>query len=111
VVIGTKTAEVKKTATVLTPGSRSQLLEQLQILGTIPNDEEIETRLKHIHEQIDLIKKQEEDNVLESNVALKSFMFGEKGTTVADPRLQVATYSGAPTEYNVDPYRETAEEI
>lgn len=108
-VAGEKVVDPKKTV-VLAPGSRSQLLEQLQILGSIPNDEEIETRLKHIHEQIDLIKKQEEDNTLTSNVALKSFMFGEKGKEVADSHIQVATYSRAPTEYNVDPYREIAAE-
>lgn len=102
--------DAKKPTVVLTPGSRSQLLEQLQILGNIPNDEEIEARLKNIHEQIDSIKKEEEDNTLKSNIALKSFMFGEKGKDVADPRIQVATYSGAPTEYNVDPYRELAED-
>jgi hypothetical protein len=100
----------KKPSVVLTPGSRSQLLEQLQIIGSIPNDEEIENRLKSIHEQIESIKKQEEDNSLNSKIALKSFMFGEKGKEVADPMVQVATYSVAPTDYNVDPYREIAED-
>jgi hypothetical protein len=95
-----------KKTTVLAPGSRAQLLEQLQVLSSIPNDEEIESRLKHIQDQISLIKKQEEDNTLTSNIALKSFLFGEKGKSVADPTIATATYSVAPTEYNVDPYRE-----
>jgi hypothetical protein len=99
-----------KKTTVITPGSRSQLLEQLQVLSTIPNDEEIEERLKHIQEQIGTIKKQEEENSLDSKIALKSFMFGEKGKTVADPTINRATYSVAPTHYNVDPYREVAGE-
>lgn len=98
--------ESQKKTTVIAPGSRSQLLEQLQILSSIPNDEEIEARLAHIQEQISTIKKQEEDNSLDSKIALKSFLFGEKGTTVADPTINRATYSVAPTHYNVDPYRE-----
>lgn len=102
-------APEKKTS-VITPGSRSQLMEQLQVLSSIPNDEEIAERLSHIQEQISAIKKQEEDNTLDSHIALKSFMFGEKGKEVANPTLRMATYSSAPTAYNVDPYREVAEE-
>lgn len=99
----------KKTSTI-TPGSRSQLLEQLQILSAIPNDAEVELRLSHIQEQINSIKKVEEDNTLESNIALKSFMFGEQGKSVAPAILKTATYSVAPTRYNLDPYREVAED-
>lgn len=99
---------VGKKTVVLAPGSRSQLLEQLQVLSSIPNDEEIESRLAHIQEQIAAIKKQEEDNSLDSKIALKSFMFGEKGKDIADPSVNRATYSVAPTKYNVDPYREVA---
>jgi hypothetical protein len=100
----------KKTANVITPGSRSQLLEQLQILGSIPKDEEIEERLKHIQDQISSIKKTEEDNSLKSNIALKSFMFGDKGKDTAPAIQKTATYSVAPTRYNLDPYREVAED-
>jgi type III secretion system FlhB-like substrate exporter len=96
-----------KKTTVLAPGSRSQLLEQLQVIGSIPDDEEISERLKHIQEQISSIKKQEDDNTLKSNIALKSFMFGDKGKEAVTPTLRPATYSVAPKEYNVDPYRET----
>ncbi len=103
----TQTSGVKKKMTVLAPGSRSQLLEQLQVIGSIPDDEEISERLKHIQEQISSIKKQEDDNTLKSNIALKSFMFGDKGKETVTPTLRPATYSVAPKEYNVDPYRET----
>lgn len=101
-----QSTEVSKKTTVIAPGSRAQLLEQLQVLSTIPNDEEIEARLQHIQEQIGSIKKQEEENSLDSKIALKSFMFGEKGKTTADPSISRPTYSIAPTKYNVDPYRE-----
>lgn len=99
----------KKTAAVA-PGSRSQLLEQLQILSSIPNDEEVEERLSKIQSQISSIKKKEDDNLLESNIALKSFMFGAQGKETAPAVLKTATYSVAPTRYNLDPYREVAEE-
>jgi hypothetical protein len=95
----------KKPAVILKPGSRSQLLEQLQVLGTIPNDDEIATRLTHIQEQISSLKKEEEDSSLTSKIALKSFMFGEQGKAVADPTIKT-TYSVPPTRYTVDPYRE-----
>ncbi len=96
----------KKPLTILNPGSRSQLLEQLNVLGTIPNDEEITTRLSHIQAQIIALKKQEEDNSLDSRIALKSFMFGEKGKATADSTINKTTYSVPPTRYTVDPYRE-----
>lgn len=105
-----QSSQQPKKTTVLAPGSRSQLLEQLQVIGSIPDDEEISERLKHIQEQISSIKKQEDDNTLKSNIALKSFMFGEKGKEAVTPTLRPATYSVAPKEYNVDPYREMADE-
>jgi hypothetical protein len=96
----------KKKPIVLNPGSRSQLLEQLNVLGTIPNDDEITERLSHIQAQISALKKQEEDNSLDSKIALKSFMFGEKGKATADATVTKTTYSVPPTRYTVDPYRE-----
>lgn len=90
----------------LQPGSRSQLLEQLQVIETIPDDDEVENRLNKIKEQISLIDSKINSRDLESNIALQEFMFGEKGNTVAKASLQSATYSRAPTVYNVDPYRE-----
>jgi hypothetical protein len=96
---------------VLAPGSRSQLLEQLQIIGLIPKDEEVEARLSHIKEQIQKIDENApKDNTLDANVALKDFIFGEKGKKVVDAVAKSATYSKAPTRYNVDPYREVSEE-
>jgi hypothetical protein len=105
-----QTSGIPKKSTAITPGSRSQLLEQLQILSAIPNDEEVELRLNHIQEQINSIKKKEDTSGLESNVALKSFMFGEQGKETVKATLKTATYSVAPTRYNLDPYREVAEE-
>ena len=91
---------------ILQPGSRSQLLEQLQVLDEIPNDEEINDRLNKIKEQIASIDTKGENRGLDSNIALKEFMFGDKGEVVADAESKPATYSKAPTTYNVDPYRE-----
>jgi len=105
-----QTSGIPKKPSVITPGSRSQLLEQLQILGNIPKDEEIEQRLKHIQEQISSIKKVEESNTLDSKIALKSFMFGEEGKETVPAVQKTATYSVAPTHYNLDPYREVAED-
>lgn len=99
-----------KKASVITPGSRSQLLEQLQILSAIPNDEEVATRLAAIQEQINSIKKEESSDTLHSNIALKSFMFGEQGIETVPAVLKTATYSVAPTRYNLDPYREVSED-
>lgn len=104
----TPTPEQKKTS-IIRPGSRMQLIEQLQVLETIPDDAEIGDRLAHIREQIGKLKKQEEDNSLNSNIALKSFMFGEKGKEVAETVVKPATYSVAPVRYNVDPYKEVVE--
>lgn len=105
-----QTSGIPKKAATVAPGSRSQLLEQLQILSSIPNDEEVEERLSKIQSQISSIKKKEDDNLLESNIALKSFMFGAQGKETAPAVQKTATYSVAPTRYNLDPYREVAEE-
>lgn len=105
-----QTSGIPKKPAAAQPGSRSQLLEQLQILSSIPNDEEVEERLSKIQAQISSIKKKEDDNVLDSNIALKSFMFGAQGKEVAEAVQKTATYSVAPTRYNLDPYREVAED-
>jgi hypothetical protein len=70
----------------------------------------VEERLSHIQEQINSIKKKEDDNSLQSNIALKSFMFGEQGKETAPAIQKTATYSVAPTHYNLDPYREVPED-
>lgn len=106
-----KTTEEAKKNTVTPPGSRSLLLEQLQLLSSIPNDDEIAERLTKIQEQINSIKKvEEEDNSLHSKVPLKNFMFGEEGKNAVPAILKTSTYSVAPTRYNLDPYREVSEE-
>ncbi len=105
-----QTSGVPKKPTAAAPGSRSQLLEQLQILSAIPNDAEVEERLGKIQEQINSIKKKEDDNLLDSKIALKSFMFGEKGKEVVEAKVKTATYSAPPTHYNLDPYRELTDE-
>ncbi len=91
--------------TNITPGSRSQLLEQLQVLDQIPDDEEISERLKKIQEQIAGMDKKDE-SLLDSNIALEEFMPKERDLAVIPASEKAATYSQAPTKYNVDPYRE-----
>ena len=106
----TKKAGAVKKPIVIASGSRAQLLEQLQVIGTIPNEDEISVRLNHIQEQIKAMKSKEEENKLDSKIALRSFMFGEKGKEVADTTITKTTYSVPPTRYNVDPYKEVSEE-
>ncbi len=89
-------------------GSRNQLIEQLQVLQSITNSEEVEARLSHIREQIASIDKKEEikktlTKAVEENIA-------ERGDQLVVPKERVATYSRAPTHYNVDPYREVFED-
>lgn len=88
-------------------GSRTQLLEQLQMLDTIPSDDEIAERLKKIQEQIGAMSDKDE-RALESPIALSEVMSGGE-EKVAEPKTMPATYSKAPTQYNVDPYREVVE--
>jgi hypothetical protein len=91
----------------LQPGSRSQLLEQLHMLETIPNDEEVEARLTTIKEQIASIESKKA--ATQEQVSISA----EKDQSVEDSKAYIvsakehpATYSKAPTSYNVDPYRE-----
>lgn len=100
----TETAEKTNLA-----GSRSQLLEQLRVLDDIPDDEEITARLAKIQEQIASIDKKD-SSLLEPKIPLQNFMFGEKAADLVEPDTRPATYSKAPTKYNVDPYREQVEE-
>ncbi len=99
-------APAKKTTAVV--GSRSQLLEQLQILDTIPDDEEVSERLKKIQEQISGIETKD-DRALDSNIALQEFMPHAGDDKAVEAEAQTASYSKAPTKYNIDPYRETSE--
>lgn len=100
-------------------GSRNQLLEQLQILGTIPNDEEVESRLKHIQEQIAELQTKESEKqtitttsgeVVVTTKLVKAYDFGEDADKAVKARTKTASYSTAPTHYNVDPYREVSED-
>lgn len=93
----------------LEPGSRSQLLEQLHVLETIPGDDEVEARLNHIKEQVASLESKNVEG-LEPTVAADEFMFGDKSGEVVTATEKVATYSTAPTAYNVDPYREIISE-
>lgn len=84
-------------------GTRSQLMEQLEILGSIPNDEEVADRLQKIQEQITSIQAK--------NAIKKEGETAQKSEVqIATPEIKSATYSRAPTKYNVDPYREVSEE-
>lgn len=100
-------APAKKATAVA--GSRSQLLEQLQILDTIPDDEEVSERLKKIQEQISGIEAKD-DRALDSNVALQEFMPHAGDDKAVEAEAQTASYSKAPTKYNIDPYREASGE-
>lgn len=100
-------------------GSRNQLLEQLQILGTIPNDEEVESRLKHIQDQIVELQHKEAEKqtivtkageVVVTTKLVKAYDFGENADKAVTARTKTASYSAVPTHYNVDPYREVAED-
>ena len=104
------TSEAKEPV-VLTPGSRSQLLEQLQILDTLPNDDAINSRLDYIKNQITELDKKNDNalNKIEDDVPLQGFMFGEKGSEVVEAKPKVAGYAKAPTKYNIDPYKEPLE--
>lgn len=113
IVVPPPSAEVKAVQAVAKPassqpGTRSQLLEQLQILDDIPNDEEINERLQKIQAQIKSIEPQDERQ-LESPIALQEFMPKKGDDIVVEPKIGPGTYSKAPTKYNIDPYREAPE--
>lgn len=83
-------------------GSRSQLMEQLEIIGSIPNDEEVAERLRKIQEQVMQIQEKEASRREKPSEEHPQIQ-------IASPELKSATYSKAPTKYNVDPYREVSE--
>lgn len=96
-------------------GSRAQLMEQLEVLEAIPTNEDVEERLNKIKSKISSVNNLIEDNSKEEDEVMKvkseaKELFAEKGDTLIKPESKTATYSKAPTNYNVDPYRETAEE-
>ena len=96
-----------KTSTA--PGSRMRLMEQLQVLDAIPDDEEIADRLAKIQEHLSSMDGEKEVQDTSSTIPLQNYMLGEKSDKMIEAEVKEATYSKAPTKYNVDPYRETAE--
>lgn len=100
---------VSKKGLIITPGSRSQLLEQLQVLDAIPDDDEVAARLHHIREQIQALEDKKGGDGLQISPEDDALIFGEKGNAPVDPIPKAASYSRAPTRYNVDPYREIAD--
>jgi hypothetical protein len=91
-----------------TPGSRTQLLEDLRVLDSIPKDDEVAERLQKIQEQIVNLKA-EQDATIESPIPLQDLTPKGGQNIILNPTPQTATYSKAPEKYNVDPYREVAE--
>lgn len=94
----------KRPKKILVKGSHSELIEQLNLLGSIPDDEEIKTRLENIKSQIKTVVEEEEPprpvpKELEN-------MLSGGGKKIVAPQARPATYSVAPTSYNIDPYRE-----
>lgn len=96
----------KRTKKIIVQGSRSQLVEQLNILGSIPDDDEIKSRLEHIRSQIKTPIEEEPPKPM-SKELVNALSGG--GQTLVAAQAKVATYSRAPTSYNIDPYREVAE--
>lgn len=103
----TPSSTLEKEKSTAIAGSRSQLLEQLQILDAIPDDEEITERLKKIQEQITGMTVPDE-RALDTKVPLQEFMPKDGENGVVDAEAKSASYSKAPTRYNIDPYREAA---
>lgn len=101
------TGPIKK-GLIITPGSRSQLLEQLQVLDAIPDDDEVAARLHHIREQIQTLENNRGGG-LQITPEDDALIFGAKGTDPVEPVPKAASYSRAPTKYNVDPYREISD--
>lgn len=99
---------VQTKSKILTPGSRSQLLEQLQVLDQIPNDDEVAARLNHIQEQIRILEEKQNEGALQISPEQEEAIFGDKGDDAVPAVARAASYSKAPTKYNVDPYREVA---
>lgn len=100
--------EQQKKSKILTPGSHSQLLEQLQVLDQIPDDDEVASRLNHIQEQIKLIEEKQKEGSLQITPEQEESIFGDKGDDTVPAVAKAASYSKAPTKYNVDPYREVS---
>jgi hypothetical protein len=80
------------------PGSRNELLEQLNVLNTIPTTEEVEERLSKIRAEIAHI---EEEKV--TTTATEDTSSPEQPMATMAPEKEKINF---PTHYNIDPYRE-----
>lgn len=89
---------------IIVKGSHSELVEQLNLLGSIPDDDEIKSRLENIRSQIKTVVE-EEEKPMPVPKELENMLSGG-GKKVVAPQARPATYSVAPTSYNIDPYRE-----
>lgn len=90
-----KVEEKKDTSPVL-PGSRSELLERLNILQSIPDSEQVSERMQSIRDQIAHMEEEKSaaDKQADIDYALSSL------------KQKNADKNIFPTSYNIDPYRE-----
>lgn len=83
-------------------GSRSMLMDQLSLIGQIPKDEDVMTRLNKIKEQ--LRKGEEEKKKLDAEIKAREekekYKHALKPTTTVPRKV-----------YDIDPYREQVEEM
>ncbi len=81
-------------------GSHDQLLDQLEVLETIPKDEEVEARLSKIRAQVEDIQK----TTTAEEVKEDAIQEADAIAFASSPHSPIF-----PKEYGVDPYREMAE--
>ena len=93
-----ETAKKKDNSPVL-PGSRSELLEKLNVLQSIPNTEQVSERVASIRAQI---AHSEEARLAEEKQADIDYARISLKSENADKNIY-------PTSYSIDPYRETAD--
>ncbi len=92
-----KLAEAKeKDASPVLPGSRSELLERLNILQSIPNSEQVSERMRSIQDQIKHIEEEKTSIERQADIDYAISSLKQKN---ADKNI-------FPTSYNIDPYRE-----
>jgi hypothetical protein len=80
------------------PASRSELLERLNVLQSIPNSEEVEERVAKIKAQIEHIEEQKQAEEKEADIQYSLTSMKEKANRKLFPKT-----------YSVDPYREIPE--
>jgi hypothetical protein len=68
----------------------------------------VTARLSKIKEQITSMEGKMEEGPSPA-IPLRHFMPGERDDSAIEPESKSASYSKAPTKYNVDPYREPTE--